>query len=70
MPALIRISENLPVTHTVKVLKRPLRRERWQCEEPVWQRVDDNYKLMSSADKDALLKAFNDRGRAEVLALV
>lgn len=70
MPALIRISENLPVTHTVKVLKRPLRRERWQCEEPVWQRVDDNYKLMSSADKDGLLKAFNDRGRAEVLALV
>lgn len=70
MPALIRVSENLPVTHTVKVLKRPLRRERWQCAEPVWQWGGDTYTLMTETDKNKLVKEFEDRGRAEVLALV
>ena len=70
MPTLVRVSDNLPVTHTVKVLKRVLRGERWQCEEPVWQWHAGNYKIMNETDKKDLISLFRKRGRAGVLDLI
>jgi fatty-acyl-CoA synthase len=68
-PKFIRVSEILPVTHTVKVLKRPLRRERWQCQDVVWQSVDKGsiYRVMESSDKIKLDREFTQRNRADVL---
>ncbi|HEX7095080.1 MAG TPA: AMP-binding protein [Acidimicrobiales bacterium] len=37
-PRYVRVTQELPVTHTSKVLKRQLRRERWECADPVYWR--------------------------------
>lgn len=37
-PRYVRVTDELPITHTSKVLKRQLRRERWECADPVWWR--------------------------------
>lgn len=70
LPKFIRLSNCLPVTHTVKVLKRPLRRERWQSADPTWQWAGEAYQLMNDADKDRNTRQFLQRGRADVLQLV
>jgi fatty-acyl-CoA synthase len=37
-PRFVRMTPNLPITATNKVLKRSLRAERWNCSDPVlWQ---------------------------------
>ena len=68
-PRFVRIAEQLPVTETSKVLKRVLRRERWEGDDPVWWRPDKDapYRLMSTADCEALRKAFEARGSERVL---
>jgi fatty-acyl-CoA synthase len=37
-PRYVRVTEELPITHTSKILKRQLRTEGWQCADPVWWR--------------------------------
>jgi fatty-acyl-CoA synthase len=37
-PTFVRITPELPVTATTKVLKRVLRNEGWHCDDPVWWR--------------------------------
>ncbi len=72
IPHFLRISEALPATETNKILKRVLRRERWECVDPVWWKPDRSlpYRLMRPSDVDALRQAFNERGRASILDAV
>jgi fatty-acyl-CoA synthase len=57
-PRYVRVSAELPVTHTAKVLKRQLRHEHWTCDEPVfWRRT-----------RGAPLERLDDEGRAAIAA--
>ncbi|HEY7135754.1 MAG TPA: long-chain-fatty-acid--CoA ligase [Acidimicrobiia bacterium] len=71
-PRYVRITQSLPVTETSKVLKRVLRRERWETTDPVWWRSDKQgpYERMSAEDVQALRAEFERRGRVEVLEAV
>lgn len=71
-PRFVRITDALPVTETSKVLKRALRRERWETTDDVWWRPDKRagYKLMTRRDLDTLRAEFRQRGRADVLEAV
>jgi fatty-acyl-CoA synthase len=64
-PHYVRISKELPVTHTSKVLKRQLRRERWECDEPVWWRPAKNAPLqrLTEADVASIRAQFAARDR-------
>ena len=52
----MRITDELPVTATTKVLKRVLRNEGWHCSEPVWWRPerDAPFRLLLPEDAEAL----------------
>jgi fatty-acyl-CoA synthase len=68
-PRFVRVSEALPVTETSKVLKRVLRRERWECDDPVWWQPEKGapYRRLEPADADGLRDAFASRGRLAAL---
>jgi fatty-acyl-CoA synthase len=68
-PRFVRIAETLPVTETSKVLKRVLRRERWECADTVWWQREKGgpYRPMSHDDVDALHQEFAARGNERVL---
>ncbi|MBV8461761.1 MAG: AMP-binding protein, partial [Acidimicrobiales bacterium] len=67
-PRYLRIADELPQTATTKVLKRVLRNERWRCADPVWWRPekDGAYRLLTSADAEALDQAIEDRHAGRV----
>jgi fatty-acyl-CoA synthase len=62
-PKYVRITDDLPVTATTKVLKRVLRNEGWRSLDPVWWRPqkDAAYRLLTDADADALDQAIAER---------
>ncbi len=62
-PKYLRITDDLPVTATTKVLKRVLRNEGWRCPEPVWWRSEKDapYRLLEESDADALDRAVAER---------
>ena len=65
-PRFVRVSRNLPVTGSNKVLKRELQSELWRCVDPVfrWEgRGEPEYRLMSEDDKVALEAEFASYGR-------
>ena len=68
-PRFVRVAESMPVTETSKVLKRVLRRERWECADPVWWQREkgEPYHRMSAGDVDALRQEFAARGHERVL---
>ena len=68
-PRFVRVAETMPVTETSKVLKRVLRRERWECADPVWWQREkgEPYHRMSAGDVDALRQEFAARGHERVL---
>jgi len=68
-PRFVRITEALPMTETSKVLKRVLRRERWECADPVWWQPEkgDPYRRLEPGDADLLSEEFAARGRGTVL---
>jgi fatty-acyl-CoA synthase len=67
-PRYVRVARELPSTQTHKVLKRVLRRERWECADPVWWRAPDGrYLRLGPADVSALRARFRARGREAVL---
>jgi len=67
-PRYVRIADALPSTQTHKILKRALRRERWECADPVWWRdVDGRYRRLEPSDVTALRGRFRARGREAVL---
>lgn len=67
-PRFVRIAEQLPSTETNKILKRVLRRERWECADPVWLReADGGYRRLGAGDVAALRARFRERGREAAL---
>ncbi len=57
-PRFVRLSESLPITATNKVIKRALRAERWNCDEPVlWRRDKDGPFEPLQHDQAATLEA-------------
>jgi fatty-acyl-CoA synthase len=64
-PRYVRVTTELPLTHTAKILKRPLRRERWECTDPVWFRPKKGMPLqrVTPADVEAIRGEFAARGR-------
>jgi fatty-acyl-CoA synthase len=67
-PRYVRIAAELPMTPTNKILKRALRRERWECADPVWQRgADGRYAPLDDAGRARLRAEFAARGRESAL---
>ncbi len=69
-PRFVRITPDMPVTSTSKVLKRSLRREHWETADPVWWRPDprdDAYRRFEPPDAQALRRRFEERGRTSAL---
>jgi fatty-acyl-CoA synthase len=66
-PRFLRVAEQLPSTETNKILKRVLRRERWEAADPLWCRDGDAYRPFTTADAEALRGHFAARGRLAVL---
>lgn len=64
-PRYVRVTTELPITHTSKVLKRQLRGQRWECEDVVYWRPQKSESLvaMTTSDVANLRQAFADRGR-------
>jgi fatty-acyl-CoA synthase len=66
-PRYIRIAETLPQTETNKILKRELRRQRWECD-GVWLRgSDDTYRPVHADDITRIRKEFEARNRVAAL---
>jgi fatty-acyl-CoA synthase len=68
-PRFVRVTEALPVTATAKIVKRQLRTERWECNDPVWWRPERDAPLQRLAPEDvvAIRREFDERGRGREL---
>ncbi|MCV7047486.1 AMP-binding protein [Mycobacterium frederiksbergense] len=65
-PRLLRVSDNLPVTGSNKVLKRELQQQRWHTEEPVYRwagRGAVAYRQMDAGDRRSLDDEFARYGQ-------
>jgi fatty-acyl-CoA synthase len=62
-PRYVRVAEVLPSTETNKILKRVLRDEGWECDDPVWIREGDTYRRLEVEDRKTIRAAFSARGR-------
>jgi len=70
MPRFVRVSANLPVTGSNKVLKRELQEQAWRTDEPVhrWAgRGLPRYHRMTEADRAELAAEFAAHGRQRLL---
>ena len=70
IPRLIRLSANLPVTGSNKVLKRDLQAQRWNSDEPLYRWVGRDrptYHRMSDDDRRALDGEFARHGRKSLV---
>jgi fatty-acyl-CoA synthase len=69
-PRYVRIVARLPVTGTDKVDKGPLRRQRWDTDDPIWHRPPrtDRYVPFTPEDRAALVAELEANGRANLLA--
>lgn len=64
VPRYVRIASQLPLTPSNKILKRALRQECWECEDPVWAREPKRgYRRLAPADEQRLRAEFAARGR-------
>jgi len=68
-PRYVRIADAMPVTETQKVLKKVLRRERWESTDRVWWRpsAGDALQAMTEEDRMTLRERFTARGRVSAL---
>ena len=68
-PAFVRIVDAMPVTATLKTVRRDLRREAWMCSDPVWWAPprDGSYRRLTDEDMVALRTAFGEYGRERLL---
>jgi fatty-acyl-CoA synthase len=66
-PRFVRVTPEIPVISQGKIDKKPLRREAWLCDDPVWWRPARSaaYVPMTSADRAALRTEFDDHGRTD-----
>lgn len=62
-PRYVRVAETLPSTETNKILKRVLRDQGWECDDPVWLRDGDVWRPLEASDRAAIREAFEKRGR-------
>lgn len=62
-PRFVRICDALPVTETNKILKRTLRSQRWECEDPVWWRPEKSapFRRLTPGDMDQIAADFAAR---------
>lgn len=70
IPRFLRVSKNLPVTGSNKVLKRELQQERWHTDEVVYRWVGRGapaYEAMGDDDKQSLDAEFTQYGRQRYL---
>lgn len=70
IPRLLRLSKNLPVTGSNKVLKRVLQQQRWHTNEPVYRwagRGTPVYSRINEEDKQSLDAEFMRYGRRNYL---
>jgi len=68
-PRLVRICDALPVTETNKILKRTLRSQRWECNDPVWWRPEKSgpFQRLTPSDVAEIAAKFAARGRRSAL---
>ncbi len=66
-PRYVRWADTLPQTETNKILKRTLRRERWESGDETWRRDGDDYRRLVPADVATIRAEFEARGRLSVL---
>jgi fatty-acyl-CoA synthase len=66
-PRFVRVMPELPVISQGKIDKKPIRREAWLCEHPVWWRPprSASYVPMTDADRDGLRAEFGAHGRMD-----
>ena len=71
-PTFVRVMQELPLTPSNKVMKRLLRRERWDCSDPVWwiPARDQDYRRFTAGDAADLRTQFAARGRLAALDAV
>jgi fatty-acyl-CoA synthase len=69
MPRFVRVTGGLPSTATQKVLKRVLRHEHWECDDPVWWRPGrtSEFRRLTAADVAGLRAEFVDREREHLI---
>ncbi|MDQ1466802.1 MAG: fatty-acyl-CoA synthase [Actinomycetota bacterium] len=69
MPRFVRVTGGLPSTATQKVLKRVLRHEHWECDDPVWWRPGRASELrrLTPEDVGVLRARFVDREREHLI---
>jgi fatty-acyl-CoA synthase len=69
MPRFVRVTDGLPSTATQKVLKRVLRAERWECNDPVWWRAGRTaeFRLLTEEDIVELRARFAAREREHLI---
>jgi fatty-acyl-CoA synthase len=68
-PRYVRVAPELPTTPTNKILKRALRKEHWECGDPVWWRDGDRrYAPLEARDREQIRRAFAARGRGALLS--
>jgi fatty-acyl-CoA synthase len=65
----VRVTDGLPSTATQKVLKRVLRAELWECDDPVWWRSDrtTEFRVLSPGDVAELRARFAAREREHLI---
>ncbi len=73
-PRFVRLVRRIPLTGTNKVDKRPLRRQAWITDDPVWWRPPagaggdgSSYRLLTPADVQGLHEEFAAHGRTGLL---
>jgi fatty-acyl-CoA synthase len=68
-PRYVRITRELPVTATAKIVKRELRAARWECDDEVWWRPERGAPLesLTAHDVASIRAAFEHRGRTREL---
>ncbi|MPY57771.1 long-chain-fatty-acid--CoA ligase [Streptomyces spongiae] len=69
-PRFVRVVERMPVTATNKIHRVRLRREGFQCPDPVWWRPpgESAYRRLDAEDVAGLVAEYRVRGREELLA--
>jgi len=68
-PRYLRICDALPATQTNKVLKRALRKDRWECSDAVWWRPEKGaaFRPLTPEDVEEIRNRFAERGRSSAL---
>ena len=69
MPSFVRISQELPVTQTNKILKRTLKSEAWLCNDPIYWKPGpkDSFRSLTRQDITNLKHVFVERQRDHIL---